>query len=296
MREIQEVTHARVEPRIAGCPGLFLPRAARRRGQCEVQDALDARYTLGEVELRVLAPHRPRPTDLMLMAAILALAGPGRIAPGPASSGLIDALECEPRESAAGAVLLRTTYSRLLKECGRKDGGKSRAEMIESLIRLAALTAIVTRGRQKVSMHLLSFSLDEESGEISLALSPRLSAAILGGRHTRLVLAELRVLGEHARILYVRLCTWIDPGRARRIGIDVLCEYLWPQRARREWETRDRRRLVRRAMASLARLRGWRVRADARGEQYTISRPADGDGETPTNLGETPTREGAISV
>ena len=166
--------------------------------------------------------------------------------------------------------------------------------MIESLIRLAALTAIVTREKQRVSMHLLSFSSDEESGEISLALSPRLSVALVG-RHVRLELAEMRAIGEHARVLYVRLCSWIDPGRERRIGIDVLCEYLWPQRALRGWETRDRRRLVRRAMRELAGA-GWRVKSDTRGVQYTIRRPAGGDGETPTILGETPTRESAISL
>ena len=122
-------------------------------------------------------------------------------------------------------------------------------------------------------MHLLSYRVDMETGALRVALSPRLSAAILGGRHVRIDMRELRELGEHAVIIYVRLCAWIDPGRIRRIGIDTLAEYLWPVPAQTDAGGRKRRQRLHRAMGELARLSGWRVGLDARGRQYTVNRP-----------------------
>jgi hypothetical protein len=206
----------------------------------------------------------------------------------------------EPAAAAAGTIVVKTTRARVLSECGGRDGGSTREALIGSLIRLAGLLAIVSRGAQKVSMHLLSFAIDETTGELSVALSPRLTHAILGGRHVRLELHELRTLGEHARLLYTRLCSWIDPGRVRKLGIDALVEYLWPEQGKKEWETRDRRRIVRRAVAEFRELAGWRVSLDARGAQYTISRPPVISPTraviSPTRAVISPTPESAISA
>jgi hypothetical protein len=268
MKEVQELTHARMEPAIAGFPGLF---AARTAGV----DVLDAQYQLGDVELRMLAAHRPRPADLMLLCVLVSLAGPAGRAPAEALGdfALVCALECAPPATGAGTIVLKTTRARVLSECGVRDGGSTRKVLRESLIRLTGLTAIVRRGQQEVSMHLLSFTIDEATGELVVALSPRLSAAVLGGRHVRLQLGEMRKLSEHGRVLYTRLCAWIDPGSTRRVGLDVLEGYLWTNAPTSAVAVRDRRRLVRRAMSALGRLPGWRVEADARGRQYTISRP-----------------------
>ena len=302
MREIQELTHARMEPAIAGCPGLFI---ARRR-QCKGMpgpaacDALDVIYQLGDIELRMLSAHRPRPADLLLLVVLLALAGPGRCEPGEKERALVDALACEPAPAAAGTIVVRTNRARLLEECGVSDGGSTREALIDSLIRLSGLMALVSHGSQKVSMHLLSFTIDTATGEISVALSPRLSSAILGGRHIRLELPELRELGEHARVLYVRLCNWVDPGRTRRIGVDALVQYLWAAPPARGSLVRKRVYRVRRAMAELAQLHGWHVEPDRRAAQYSITRPpvktgteAGISGTLPVKTG---TPESAISV
>lgn len=271
MREVQELTHARLEPVIVGFQGLF---TARTTGM----DALDVRYQLGEVELRMLAAHRPRPADLMLLAALVALAGPAGRQPVEATDGgLIGALEAQPVEAAQGSIIVRTTRARLLSECGLTDAGTTREQLRESLTRLASLTAIARRARQEVSMHLLSYTSDEDTGELVVALSPRLANAIFGGRHVRLELREMRELGEHARVLYARLCAWINPcaSRPRRIGLAALVGYLWPEDTQLAAAGRRKRRhLTRRAMAELSALAGWRVWADARGVQYTITRPA----------------------
>jgi len=288
--EVQELTHARLEPAIAGCPGLF---AARTAGA----DVLDARYQLGDVELRMLAAHRPRPADLMTLAVLVALAGPGGHAPSDADEGLIGALEATAA-SASSPLVVRTTRARVLSECGIKDGGSARAALVESLTRLAGIIAIASRGSQRVSMHLLSFAIDEATGKLAAALSPRLTAAVLGGRHVRLELMELRALSEHARLLYVRLCAWVDPRSMRRVRLDVLMGYLWPEPPADAGAARDRRRLVRRAMQRLGELPGWCVEADQRGVQYTITRPVITPTltvKTPTLTVKTPTPPGVFS-
>ena len=264
MREIQTVTHARLEPRIAGCPGLFAARA--KPGQ-----TMKVEHTAAGVSLHFRGESLGG-ADLMILCAIVALAGPGRIAPGPASSGLIETLKCEPKASATGSIMIETRSSRVLSECGIEDGGVQRAALIESLRRLSQLTVFARRGCQETSMHLLSYSIDSDTGALRVAFSPRLSITILGGRHTRIILHELRTLGPAARVLYVRLAAWIDPGRCRRVGIDVLEEYLYNERGSGS-TGRERRRRARAAMREIERLEGWRVEPDARARQYCIRRP-----------------------
>lgn len=286
MVDAQELTHARLEPAIAGFPGLF---AARTSGP----DALDARYTLGEVELRMLAAHRPRPADLMLLAVLAALAGPAGREPNEAlgDCALVRALECAPAAAGAGTIVVKTSRARVLSECGVRDGGSTRKALRESLSRLTGLTAIVRRGSQEVSMHLLSYSIDESTGELAVALSPRLSAALLGGRHVRLELREMRELSEHARVLYARLVAWIDPSRTRRVGLNALAVYLWPDPPSDGAIERKRRQRLRAALLELGELSGWRVETDRRGRQYTITRPA---GKTVTPAGKTVTSPGKL--
>jgi hypothetical protein len=276
-REIQEVTHARLEPVIGGCPGLFTARS-RRVG------ALDVMYHLGDATLRLSAVHRPRPVDLMVLVVLVALAGPaGRASDdGDRDRQLVAALALSAVD---GVLIVETRVARVLHEMGLEDGGSGRAQLRESLARLAGLTVIGRRGSREASMHLLSYAVDDVSGALSVALSPRLTAAILGPRHIRLMLSELRPIREHARLLYVRICGWVDPGRTRAVRLSVLMGYLWPDPPTRQWEVRDRRRIVRRAMRELSQLYGWRVEADARGVQYRIARP----GISPTPTGKTPT-------
>lgn len=290
MKEVQELTHARLEPAIAGFPGLFAARG-RQRG------SLDVSYSIGDRTLRMLAAHRPRPVDLMALVVLVALAGPaGRASDeGDGDRQLVDALAT----AADGVLIVETRVARVLHEIGLEDGGSGRAQLRESLARLAGLTVIGRRGTREVSMHLLSYAVDESTGALQVALSPRLTAAILGPRHVRLMLDELRAVGEHARLLYVRLCVWIDPASARRVGLDVLMGYLWPNPPHKSWQARDRRRIVRRAMAELGGLPGWRVEADARGVQYRIARSGISPtptGKTPTEAVKTPTLKSVISL
>lgn len=294
MRDVQELTHARMEPAIAGFPGLF---AARTAGV----DVLDAQYQLGDIELRMLAAHRPRPADLMLLCVLVSLAGPAGRAPDEALGdfALVCALECAPPAARVGTIVVKTSRARVLSECGVRDGGSTRKALRESLSRLTGLTAIVRRGPQEVSMHLLSYSIDETTGALAVALSPRLTAAILGGRHVRLELQEMRELSEHARVLYARLCAWVDPSRTRRVGLDTLAVYLWPEPPSDGAIDRKRRQRLRAALLELGRLAGWHVEQDARGRQYTISRLAGKSvtfaGKTVTYAGKTVTPESAVS-
>ena len=264
MRDVQELTYARMEPRIAGCPGLFSARAQTGR-------ALKVEHAIGDVVLRFRGESLGA-ADLMVLCALVALAGPSRQTPGESDASLIDALDVQPTELSAGSIMIETRSSRVLSECGLADGGVQRAALIESLRRLSQLTVFALRARQEASMHLLSYSIETDGGALRVALSPRLAGAILGGRHTRIILQELRELGPAARVLYLRLAGWIDPGRCRRVGADVIEEYLYSERG--EGSTaRERRRRARAAMREIEGLEGWRVEIDGRERQYRISRP-----------------------
>ena len=104
MREIQEVTHARLEPRIAGCPGLFAARAKTGR-------TLKVEYAVGDVVLRFRGESLGA-ADLMILCAMCALAGPGRQEPGESDASLINALAVRPAELSAGSIMLETRSSR----------------------------------------------------------------------------------------------------------------------------------------------------------------------------------------
>jgi len=281
--EVPELTHARMEPAIVGCPGLFTARDRRGRG-------LRIDQQIGDVELMWRSVDRLTPGDLMTLAALVAIAGPGGRAAEPAHDhGLISALDMRANDepaSLSGTLVVETVMARVLRECGREDAGRNRVALCDSLRRLASLTVIVRSGKREVGMHLLSYAVDEDSRALRVALSPRLTAALLGGRYTRIDLREMRALGEHARLLYVRLCVWIDPGVIRRIGLEVLMGYLWPEPPAGAVMVRDRRRLTQRAMRQLSELPGWRSWIDERGVQYTIGRPPV---KTPTPPVKTPT-------
>jgi hypothetical protein len=67
-----------------------------------------------------------------------------------------------------------------------------------------------------------------------------------GAQHVRIDMDEVRALQtDPARLMYQRLCGWIDPGKSGRVELDTLCGYVWPGQATNPVRSRrDAKRLA----------------------------------------------------
>jgi hypothetical protein len=174
-----------------------------------------------------------------------------------------------------------------------ETAGGSRRGVPDALGRLSKILVICLRNTQEVSRaQLLSTAAispgDEELGEpgdtIAIALAPSLSTTLLTtsrGKHARIDQADINGLGQsgadvaRARVLHMRLCGFIDPGKMRQVKASLLSEYAFGKAGSADT---GRRQLqdIRRAIVHLQSL-GWDIAGDERkaGRQvFTITRPA----------------------
>lgn len=208
---------ARHDPAICLASGLFrsLPRGtAHRARRAEVV------YEREGSILRFVLPFLLGADDLRLLQVLVSMAGQGRttLPRDPETDtgrALQNALASQRDED---ALVVRTRLASVLRALDREDCRDARAAVRRSLVRLASVLVIVTRGSRDASAHLLSHAVDAETGQLMVALDPRVTAAALGERQYAYIdLDEVRTLkGDLAVILHQRLCAWIDPGRTRR--------------------------------------------------------------------------------
>lgn len=267
------VTHARHDPAVCSAPGLF---RSLKRGERKKQK-LDIIYQHGDTKLRFWAPEPLGADDLRVLQVLVAFAGPGGrvLEARPATEagltlrGAMNAAgACESGED---AITVRTTLYRLAVEVGKSDSGTALGALRRCLDRLCALTVIADSGAQSVSMRLCARAIDSGTGELIVALHPRIASAVLGQRHTRISMSEVRVLrSDPAVLMHQRLCAWVDPGAQRHVRLDTLAGYAWPTPAPSPSALRMRRAGVRKALAELV-VAGWGV--EQAGEGFAIRRP-----------------------
>lgn len=90
--------------------------------------------------------------------------------------------------------------------------------------------------------------------------------------HTRIDMNEVRALQtDPARLIHQRLCGFIDLGSSRRVELDTLCGYVWPDEATNPNTMKTRRQTARKALAELATV-GWKLSEYANGK-WEIERP-----------------------
>lgn len=175
------------------------------------------------------------------------------------------------------------------------SGGGSRKIVSDALSRLAAITVVFNQGGTEVSRSnlLASTNLDpSEDGignytdKIVIALSPGLSPPLLAGSKAgfvRIPHADIRALSnieggknlDSARLIYVRLCGFINPGKEKKVSAATLSKYAFGEAASKDTARRQYQN-VRDALENLKAI-GWAVSGDERkgGERvYTIKRPA----------------------
>lgn len=263
-------------------PGLFRSLAPGDRKKLK----LDVIYDYGDGERLEFGGKEPLGVlEMRVLQGIVAMAGPGGLIlehEDDASDGgkqLMLAL-FDPADNAVKAarekptsLIVKDSLRRLAREIGMEEGGRNLKLIKDAIKRLFGVTVFVRQGKREIGTRLLSsYASDEETGDLYVALNPRLAAAILGRvPHARIDLAEARALeSDPARLIHQRLSGWIDPGKSGEVGIDKLAGYVWPDEAS-EAQARWRKTKVRKAVAEIG-AAGWRIE-ETRKDFWRFIRP-----------------------
>lgn len=256
-------------------PGLFrsLKKGDRKKSKLEIKYAFGS----GEI-IEFSGPEPLGDDDLRVLQGLIALAGPqGEIlAPNTESSdGLSIRQMLELRWGAINekSLVVKGSYRSLAREIGYADI-ENYPTIRDSIERLWKVSVIVEKDGKRMGFRLLAdYASDDPRGQLYVALNPRLASAVLGDiRHTRIDMNEVRAIQlGGTRLLHQRLCAWIDPGKNRKVGVDALCSYVWPDEVD-ETAMRQRRSRLKPLLAELSKI-GWVVTPQEKGK-FSIKRPS----------------------
>lgn len=277
-----DLTHARLDRAHVLAPGLFRSLAPGDRKK----EKLEVIYSYGDGErLEFLGREPLGALEMRVLQGLVAMAGPDGLvledqdAASPAGGQLmLDLFEPDPVVQAAklkpASLVIRDSLRRLAREIGMDEGGKSLKDIREAIERMFLVTIFVQTGKRRLGMRMLAaYASDEGTGDLYVALNPRIAGAIMGASpYARIDLNEVRRLeSDPARLIHQRLCGWIDPGKSGEIGIDKLSEYVWPDEASTDAARRKRWSRVRKAVTELSGL-GWRIEELTK-DHWRIIRP-----------------------
>ena len=258
-------------------PGLFrsFSKRAPRKGKVHLTHQLndDLRVevkmweALGADDMRVLQ-------GLIAMAAIQT---PGKkiqeLGPVPDCPLLIElrsVLQTQGDAKEMPGCIVSCSYLQLAKEIGYKNP-KDTARIRECIERLYLVTLFIQSGSSRMAFRLLARAASDAHG-IFVALNPEIASAIMGGKHVRIPMNEVRELkNDPARLIHQRLCGWIDPGRHGTVGVDKLAAYVLPDTEGVSRATMRRRLCDIRKICRGFSLPGWRV--EETNENFTFYRP-----------------------
>lgn len=265
-----DLTHARHDRAHVLAPGLFRSLAPGDRKKLK----LDITYDFGDREQIEFKGFEPLGVlEMRVLQGLVALAGPDGLIlddhdkAGPAGDQLmLDLFEPDPVIRAAklkpASLVVQDSFRRLAREIGMDEGGASVKKIRKAVERMFGVTIFVqSRNGKRLGMRLLAgYASDEGTGDLYVALNPRIAAAVMGDTpHARIDLAEVRQLeSDPARLIHQHLCGWLDPGKAGEVGIDRLAGYVWPDPATNAATIRSRVMRVRKALREIEGL-GWRV-------------------------------------
>jgi len=276
-----DLTHARHDPAHCLAPGLFRSLGPGDRKRLK----LDVVYTHGEDKIEFSGPEPLSHDDLKVLQGLVAMAAVS----GENGRGIMLRPETE---SEAGrqlrlfldlkfdalekdAMVAKGSFKALAREIGYSEGGSGIRNIRECIERLWKVSVIVQRGKKRVGFRILSeYASDEDGGKLFVALNPRIAEAITGERpYSYIDMSECRkIKGSNATIIHQRLCGWIKPGGSGKAGIDVLCEYAWPDLAvAKKGTVRARHKRIRAAFPELESL-GWTFDEYAK-NKFNIKRP-----------------------
>ena len=276
------LTHARHDRAHVLAPGLFKSLAPGDRKRLK----LDITYVFGDgaqIEFKGFEPLGV--LEMRVLQGLVAMAGPSGLVledeDKVSQSGqqlMLDLFEPDPVVRAAklkpASLVVRDSFRRLAREIGMEEGGKSLKQIKQAIERMFAVNIFVEVGRKRVGMRMLAaYASDEGTGDLYVALNPRIASAIMGHEpHARIDLREARSLEtDPARLLHQRLSGWIDPGKSGEVGIEKLMGYVWPEPPPGDSAVRMRRAKVRHAVKEISRA-GWRI-AEVKKDFWRFVRP-----------------------
>lgn len=279
---VHDLTHARHEPGHVLAPGLFRSLAPGDRRRLK----LDVLYIHGEDQLEFKGYEPLSVQDMRVLQGLVAMAGPDglvlrddRDATEGAQQLMLDLFTPPGALVEAGrkpdSLVVKDSFRRLAREIGMDEGGKTIRQIRKSVERMVGVTIFVQHGKRRAATRLISsYASDDATGDLYVALNPRLAEAIFGRRqHVQIDMNEVRHLtSDPARLIHQRLCGWIDGGKSGKVGLDALAGYVWPDGYSTPSAHRMQRQKVRKALDEL-RLVGWTVEEDRKGI-CTITRPA----------------------
>lgn len=277
---VHDLTHARHDPGHVLAPALFRSLGPRDRKRLK----LDVTYIHGDDRIEFGGKEPLGADDLRVLQGLVAIAGPEGLIlrdDGTGSDGaqqlLLDLFSppgaIATADKKPDTLVVRDSFRALARAVGMDGGGRTIKQIKKSIERLFSVTIFIERGKKRTGMRLLSaYASDEGTGDLYVALNPRIAGAILGDtQHVRIELSEVRGLeSDPARLIHQRLCGWIDPGNTRRVKMETLIGYAWPDPISNS-AMRRRRGKVRSAMEELRRV-GWSITEDL-DLRFDIERP-----------------------
>lgn len=228
-------------------------------------------------------PYRLGPQEWRVLLAVSALAGLDgepftSQSSEPPMPTLWDQFLAQGMAGDRKALRLRTTAYALLREVGLTDGGENRKSLSDCLDRLSKVSQTMRRGNQIISgANLLSFAADEDSGEITIALSPQTAKAVLGEakQHIRISLVEVRQLDNSIAVLiHAFLSARISrAGSTATYPLDHLVTAVYGEGEVNAEAAKKRRQRVRKALEAFERTT-WRIevveKRDRQGKASTL--------------------------
>jgi hypothetical protein len=203
--------------------------------------------------------------DLGVLLALLALAlreqadGGAELAKGRDVAGLLPVTSSRPGANNAAdndAMTLQTTLADICREIGRDPSdGRAHAAIRTSIKRLQGFVVEARSGDQWATTHLITGAAGRGKGAVSVALSYRLTRAVMGdGSYGRVRMEVWRELSPTAQCLYHFLACW-RPGHGKcpQIGMDTLARHVWGEAPATGALVRKRRQQLRAALAELPR-------------------------------------------
>lgn len=275
-----DLDHVRHDPGHVLAPGLFRSLGPGDRKRMK----LDVIYFHGADRIEFKGFEPLGADDMRVLQGLVAMSGPDgliiqdndELGEGPKQLMLSlfkPPVEFRIADQKPATLVLRGSFRRVAREIGMSEGGQSLINIRKCIERLYSVTVFVESGGDRYGTRLLSsYSSNEETGQLYVALNPRLSEAVIGSRqHIRIDLDEVRSLSaDHSRLIHQRLSGWIDAGKMGRVSLEKLAEYVWPDAAKTHSTKRFRRTKVRMALAELKNI-GWQI-AEVKGGIFEIRR------------------------
>ena len=174
---------------------------------------------------------------------------------------LMDMLDVQQDASQRETVMLETSLTEIARTIGLSDGGANLKNIADSIIRLSSVVCAIYAnedpGKKFWQANLFSH-LRMDSGKVFIAANPMLSNAILVNRNAYVDMQNQRELNsDAAKRLHFWMSGWADEAKLKKIELDHLIPHVWGDMPAADVDVRNRRRILRKAIAEVSKLPGW---------------------------------------